>query len=539
MVNIGAPQYLARNGYVVAIQDVRGRFASEGGWYPFGDDLGGSTSDGYDTVEWLAAQRFCSGKVGVFGGSYAGFNQYSLARDMPPHLAATFPRQAPRSMHTEWVYRGGAMEFAFLIPRYARRMMADVLRNREVQYARKVLEPQLDLAAHWPLLSHFLFADPYQWIRDYVGRQQDESYWAQWDIAPYYASFDRPSLHVASWFDIFCGGTLTNFMGLRAQAPSEQARRGHKLVIGPWIHGPFMGQEPEGRIAGEMDFGPSAVWDYKENMLRWFDCWIKGVGNGIADEPDVRYFVMGSNRWKTAADWPPPGIGFRPMYFKAEPSGSARSLNDGSLSWEPPDADHAEVSYIHDPDNPVPSLGGAALFNLSPDEATTAEHWADLNAQAGCRDQCPIEERCLTFTSAVLERDLEVTGPVRAVVHLASSAVDTDVVVRLCDVYPDGRSMLLCDGITRARFRESPFQAALLRPGEVYPIRVDLWATANVFQAGHRIRVVVSSSCYPRFDVNPGTGESMLAMGERIRAENRLYLDRGRPSRIVLPLIGG
>ena len=537
MVNIGAPAYLARHGYVVAVQDVRGRYASEGAWYPFGDDLSGETSDGYDSVEWLAAQPFSNGKIAVFGGSYAGFNQYTLARNMPPHLTAAFPRQGPQCLHTEWVYRGGALEFAFMVPRFARRLSAEVLRNRELQFSRKVREYQLDLANGWPLPSHAMFSDPFQWIRDDVARQEDEGYWKQWDIGPDWDSFSRPSFHVASWFDIFCGGTLRNFRGIRDRAVSPGARSKHKLIIGPWIHGPFMADAPPGRIAGEMDFGEGARWDYKGTMRRWFDCWLQERDDGIRDEPDVRYFVMGLNEWRAAPDWPPPGIDHRKFYFRQERSGSAGSVNDGSLGWRAGAADARPAVFTHDPDEPVPSLGGATLFNLSPLESSTAERWEDLNAQAGSRDQRPIEARCLTFTSPPLDEDLEVTGPVEAVVYLSSSAVDTDLVVRLCDVHPDGRSMLICDGIQRGRYRESPFRSALLEPGTVYEIRVDMWATSNLFRAGHRVRVIVNSSCYPRFDVNPGTGKSALLSGDRVKAENRVYLDTHRPSHILLPVI--
>ena len=303
MVRIDAPRTLARSGYVVAIQDVRGRFASEGAWYPFGDDLGGHQSDGCDSVEWLAAQPFSTGKIGVFGGSYAGFNQYTLARNMPPHLAAAFPRQAPQCLHSEWAYRGGALEFAFLVPRFSRHMFAEALRNRQIQFARKFHDYQLDMETRWPLPDHYLFSDPFAWLRDYTSRQEDAAYWSQWDIAPHWANFDRPAYHVASWFDLFLGGTLRNFRGM--------PRRNHKLIIGPWIHGAFMAHTPQGRLTGEMDCGEVAKWDYTDTMRRWFDCWLKDRDDGIASEPAVRYFVMGSNQWKTAADWPPPGIDYR------------------------------------------------------------------------------------------------------------------------------------------------------------------------------------------------------------------------------------
>jgi putative CocE/NonD family hydrolase len=298
-----------------------------------------------------------------------------------------------------------------------------------------------------------------------------------------------------------------------------------------------MATEPEGRITGEMDCGSVATWNYSEEMLSWFNYWLKGHPNQSAERADVRYFVMGANEWRDSSDWPPPGIVFTRYYLNSDHSGTARSLNDGSLRTAPPSRPSPPASYMHDPSNPVPSLGGAALFNLSPNESTTAEHWADLNAQAGSRDLRPIEGRCLTFTSEPLPVDLEVTGPVRATIYFNSTAVDADLVVRLSDVHPDGRSMLLCDGIQRARYRKSPFRSELLTPQVTVEVKVDLWATSNLFFKGHRIRVVISGSCYPRFDINPGTGQSMLARGPMIRSENRIHVEPGMASFIELPIL--
>ena len=532
MVNIGAPQMLCRNGYVVAIQDTRGRFASEGEWYPFRDEACGEHRDGYDTVEWLAAQPFSTGQVGAFGGSYAGFNQYTMAGAMPPHLAATFPRQAPSSLRRQWVYRGGALEMGFIALRWARRMFVEALRNRAAQYDRRAQRATLG----WPFPGGPLLSNPYQWLDDYVHRQEDEDYWRQWDIRPFHANFDRPAYHVASWFDIFFGGSLENFIGMRAAAGSDEARRRHRLVIGPWLHGPFMYRAPEGRIAGQLDFGEAAFWDYKGQMLRWFDYWLKGKSSGIESEPQVRYFVMGANQWRSADDWPPPGLTVRRLYFSAEPSGSSSSLNDGSLSWESPQSAAASHAFRHDPDDPAPSVGGATLFTIDRGEAEQAESWQDFNVQGGSHDQRPIEGKSLTFTTKPLDQDLEIAGPVQATVFVSSDCVDTDFVVRLCDVYPDGRSMLLCDGIQRMRYRNSDFEPSLMEPGKVYPVTVDLWATSNRFMAGHRIRVVVNSSCFPRYDVNPGTGESALLSTKRRVAENRVYADSERASFLELPV---
>jgi putative CocE/NonD family hydrolase len=409
----------------------------------------------------------------------------------------------------------------------------EALRNRSAQYDRKAAQPDLN----WPILGDPLLSDPFQWHEDYIRRQDDEEYWRQWDIKPFHQDFDRPSFHVASWFDIFCGGSLENFAGTRAAARSETIRNAHRLIIGPWAHGPFMYREPEGRWSGEMDFSQAALWDYAGAMLRWFDHWLKGAANGVEAEPAVRYFMMGSNEWREAADWPPANVTYRRLYFRSGKSGSSPSLNDGVLSWDGPQSDEAPQSYVHDPDNPVQSVGGATLFAIPRSEAAQPESWHDVNAQAGSRDQRPIESRCLTYTSAVLETDLEIAGPVRATIFLSSNCVDTDVVVRLCDVYPDGRSMLLCDGIQRARYRSSDFSPSLLEAGKVYEIHVDLWATSNMFGAGHRVRVIVNSSCFPRFDVNPGTGKSSLLSAERIVATNKIFSDQKRSSFIELPLI--
>jgi uncharacterized protein len=535
MVNIGAPQYLARHGFVVAVQDTRGRYASEGSWYPFREEAWGEQQDGYDTVEWLAAQPWSAGKVGTFGGSFAGFNQYLLAGHFPPHLAAQFPRQAPCSLRREWVYRGGALELGFNFLWGARQSL-EALRNRSAQLERQIAQSQMELLSSWPLMSQPLLSNPFAWLHDYLTLQEEEGYWRRWDVAPHHAGCDRPTYHMASWYDIFLGGTLQNFIGMRAQAGSEDARRKHRLIIGPWLHGPWTDQNPHGRRAGEIDFGEIAFWDYKGGMRRWFDYWLKGIDNGVLNEPAVRYFVMGLNQWRTAEDWPPPGILYQRAYFREQSSGSAQSINDGSLGWEPPTQSVEPARYIHDPEHPVTSVGGNTLYSLAPKRPGEDASWEDLNAQAGARDQRVIESQCLTFSSAPLREDLELTGPVLASLYISSSAVDTDFVVRLCDVYPDGRSMLVCDGIQRARYRESDFRPSLLEPGTVVPLTVDLWATSNLFPAGHRIRVVVNSSCFPRYDVNPGTGESGAKGSRRVRAENRIYLDPQYPSHMVLPV---
>jgi putative CocE/NonD family hydrolase len=536
MVSIGAPEFLASNGYVVAVQDARGRFASEGLWYPFRDEAWGTHRDGFDTVEWLAKQEWCDGQVATFGGSFAGFNQYLHAGAPSPHLRAMFARQAACSLRDEWVYRGGAFELGFMLL-WAARNSCEALRNRVAQIERITMRRQLEFLQCQPLAENPWFSDPFEWIKDYLLRQNDESYWSQFDVARFHESFAAPIYHLASWFDIFLGGSLRNFIGMRNAGGSEEARQRHRLTIGPWMHGPRTDSDQDGRIAGEMDFGDAARWDYKGEMLRWFDSVLKRKPSGFDNGPAVRYFVMALNRWRTADEWPPRSVVFKELYLNADRSGSAASLNDGSLSWTPGEPNALPARYRHDPRQPVETLGGNTLYSLTP-QAGEPLGWRELNAEAGSRDQRKIEGRCLTFTSQPLDSDLEVTGPVFARLFISSSAVDTDFVVRLTDVHPDGRSMLVCDGIQRARYRESNYHPSLLEPGRVYEVVVDLWATSYLFRRGHRLRAVINSSSFPRFDVNLGTGESAATATSMVTAQNTIYADRERRSHLVLPLNG-
>jgi uncharacterized protein len=446
-----------------------------------------------------------------------------------------FARQAPCSLRDEWVYRGGAFELGFMFL-WAARQSLEALRNRMAQIDRMSSRRQLNFLRFRPLRENPLFSDPFDWIKDYLRLQEDESYWKQWDVAQFHETFRVPTYHLASWYDLFLGGSLRNFTGMRNAAGSEEARRRHRLTIGPWMHGPRTDSEPDGQRAGEVDFGPEARWDYKGEMLRWFDHTLKKKPCDFDSSPAVRYFVMGLNRWRACDEWPPKSVIYRPLYFDSRPSGSARSLHDGGLSWTAPKENAPSVRFKHDPDSPVGTVGGSTLYSLTAQRPGGPLGWNELNAQAGSRDQRNIEDRCLTFTTEPLDADLEVTGPVVANLFISSSAVDTDFVVRLTDVHPDGRSMLVCDGIQRARYRESNYRPSLLEPGKVYELTVDLWATSHLFQRGHRIRAVVNSSNFPRFDINPGTGESGATATTMVIAENAVYLDRARPSHLVLPV---
>ncbi len=513
-VQIGAPQFFTDHGYAVVIQDVRGRFASEGRFYPFKYDGWGEQQDGYDTVEWIAAQPWCDGRVGTIGGSYAGATQYRMAPTRPPHLRAMAARQSASDYWAEWVYHGGAFELGFMLHwtlrweffNLAHLASGDEYERRKAELA-DAIEDMDDLYQRLPLAPDPLVVGLEDWYNEFLAHPADGPFWQQWSIARQHHQVDTPIFHLGGWFDIFINGTLKNFTGLRANARSQAARDAQKLIVGPWIHSPANMLKP---TQGDVNFGPASVRDYNEMRLPWFDYWLKGRSNVVMDEPPVQLFVMGENRWRSADTYPLPDTQYQSWYF----------CGGGGLTTMPPTTDEPPDTFLFDPAHPTPTLGGCTLYMSS-----------------GPFDQTPAEAWGLTYTSTPLPHDLTIIGPVACVLLGASSAVDTDWVVRLTDVEEDGFSRLLCDGILRARYRASHINPTPLTPGEVYEFVVDLWATANTFKAGHCIRVAVCSSSFPRFDRNLGTGE-VPAQGGRVCVQhNTVFHDALRPSRIILPVI--
>ena len=513
-VQMGAPAYFAANGYAVVIQDVRGRFKSEGRFVPFQDDGWGPKRDGLDTVEWVAGQTWCNGQVGTIGGSYSGATQYQLAPTRPPHLRAMYVREASADYQAEWVYHGGAFELAFMLgwtadwtcSNLAHLAAGDEYARRKANLEKAIAEMER-WQKHLPLSPNPLLAGLEDWYDNCLAHPDDGPFWWQWNVEQQHPEIDTPICHLGGWFDIFLNGTLKNFMGLRAEARTAEAGRAQRLIVGPWVHGPW--NVPKS-LQGEVDFGPAAARDYNAMRLPWFDHWLKGHENGVTTEPAVHLFVMGGNQWRTAEDYPWPDTRYTAWYLH----------QSGRLDAKEPTEAEQPDSYLYDPDNPVPSRGGNTLY-----------------PPGGAFDQRPIEERCLTYTSDPLPHDLTIIGNVRCVLYALSSAPDTDWVVRLTDVHPDGFSRLLCDGILRARYRQSRIAPTLLAPDQIYEFGVDLWATANTFKAGHRIRVAVTSSSFPRFDRNLNTGGACGTESARQVALNTIFHDQRRWSRIILPVV--
>ena len=509
----------AQSGYVVIVQDVRGRYSSEGEWYPFLHE----SQDGYDTVEWAAALPFSNGKVGMFGGSYVGATQMLTAIAHPPHLAGICPVVTASNYHDGWTYQGGAFEQWFN-ESWTSGLAQDTL-NRAVQNATNAMNGAWRLPLTRYPLFNFSKGDlkldspeslaPY--FLDWLAHPDYDDYWKRWSIEEHYPEITVPALTVAAWYDIFQGGSLRNYEGIKAKGGTAAAKNGQHLLV---IIG---GHAGGGRKIGDVDFGAAAEADESDMTLRWYDYLFKGARNEFARKP-VRIFVMGINQWRNEDNWPLARAKETKYFLHA--SGPANSLRGaGTLSTSAPGSESTD-QYVYDPANPVPTIGGPLCCD--------SKHLAP-----GPKDQRPAEARedVLVYSTGPLTADMEVTGPVRLELYAKSSAVDTDFTAKLVDVWPDGFAQNLTEGILRARYRDSQNAPKLMNPGELYKLSIDLWSTSNVFRQGHRIRLEISSSNFPRFDRNLNTGRSGEFETRSVTATNTIYHDAGHPSAVVLPVI--
>ncbi len=528
--------FFPTHGYVVLSQDCRARFESEGDYY---NPLFQEVQDGYDTVEWAARQPWSNGRVGTTGQSYLGATQYTLATNnpLPPQLQAMAPVSASSDFHQSWVYHtGGAMEWGWMVP-YAIHKGRNTLERLGrsdllAQMDDYVLEPgnfgrplKDEWFRHLPLkdwIGRLQETAPY--FREYFEQELDGPYWWQLNLLRNLEGIKIPLFHVSSWYDIFLEGALNAYRAITDQGGSETARRNQKLLVGPWAHIRPYTRATSGDT-GDIDFGPEAQIELHDHLRRWFDYWLKDIDTGIMDEPPVNIFVMGggvtgNGRWRHENEWPLARTHYTRYYLHSDGSANTRS-GDGTLSTVPPGAEPPD-RYVYDPADPAPTLRGNTLM-----------------IPHGVADQRSTEDRgdVLVYTSDPLEQDLELTGPIKVQLFAASSAVDTDFTAKLVDVRPDGYAQNIQDGIIRARYRSSARQPTFITPGQVYEYTIDLWATSQVFKAGHRLRVEISSSNFPRFDRNPNTG---APLGEDTRletAQQTVQHSADYPSHIVLPVI--
>jgi uncharacterized protein len=520
--------YFPSRGYVVVVQDTRGRFRSEGEFYPFIHEA----QDGYDTVEWAATLPWSDGNVGTVGQSYLGLVQYFAAPQRPPHLKAMSPVSGPVTYFEDCVYRRGVFELGWMLAYFTFMARNTLERKGLYEQQRPILDSYLsrpdlpisplkkEVYRHLPLRDWGeRLKDGAPYFADFLRHPTDGPYWHATDLRRQLHDVNVPMFHVGSWYDAFQYDTLTLFTGLRERALTPEARRSQKLLMGPWGHLlPYA--VPTSQGTGDIDFGPEALIELHALQLRWFDHFLKGADNGVLDEAPVRLFVMGDNRWRDENEWPLARTRYTKVYLH---SGSkANTLRGaGRLSLIVPGEEQPD-RYTYDPQDPVPTRGGTTL-----------------GMALGVFDQAKIEERedVLVYTGDVLAADMEVTGPVSLKLFAASSAPDTDFTAKLVDVRPDGYAQNIAEGVIRARFRESLSSPTLLTPEKVYEYTIDLWATSHVFKAGHRLRLEVSSSNFPRYDRNPNTGHDFAVDAELRCARQMVFHDHRYPSYLVLPVI--
>lgn len=505
--------YLASHGYVVILQDTRGRFDSEGEFYPFRHEA----NDGYDTVEWAAALPYSDGRVGMYGGSYVGATQMLAASSAPPHLVGIFPYVTAMEYYEGWTYEGGAL-MQWFTESWTSGLVIDTVTRKTA-----ALNRARQWAEQLPVEDYRLFSLPTPqevapYFRDWVQHESNDEYWRAVKVSDHYSKMNIKALHSGGWHDIFSGGSIRNFIEMQKQAPTEEARKGQRLLMGPWAHA---ATSPEGKI-GDVTFGKQAVLDMNAAIVKWYDFVMKGKKNEFASDAPVKIFVLGENVWRDEKEFPLARTNYTKYYLHA--AKGANSINgDGLISTALPKAEKPDV-FEYDPLSPVRTIGGRLCCGGLP---------------PGPFDQSPNESRAdvLVYSTPPLTQDVEVTGFITAEIYASTSAADTDFTAMLVDVDEKGYARYLGDGIIRARYRNSTAKPEPIEPNKIYKYTIDLWATSNVFKAGHRIRVYLSSSNFPRFNRNLNTGEKTFGGTNIVKAKQTIYHDAEHPSAIVLPII--
>jgi len=503
-IDSGNGKYWTSKGYAVVSQDCRGRFDSEGVWDPFLHEK----QDGFDTHEWIGQQNWCNGKIGTAGGSYVGFTQWISAPEGSDYVKTMIPVVPFSETYSDIHYIGGAYQLALTMGWGTAVSYEPAERPKEINWDKAF--KQLPLVEWDKAIGKEVF-----YLRDWVKHNTYDEYWKKRGIAGEYENITVPILNIGGWYDIFSKATLDMINKVKEQSKVHSARRNQFVIMGPWTHGVNQTQ------VGELNFGEQAKLELRRLETDWYDYWLKGKDTGVEDWPAVKIFVMGENQWRDEREWPLSRTRWTKAYLHS--GGNANSVDgDGVLHFGPPSYEEPDT-FVFDPNNPVPTAGGNNLFG----------------APAGPFDQQKVEKRddVLVYTSAPLKEDTEITGSIKMVLYAASTAKDTDFTAKLVDVHPDGRAINLCDGIIRTRYRNSVTKVELIEPGTIYKYDIDLWVTSNLFKKGHRIRLEVSSSNFPRFDRNPNSGKPFGTDTELLKATQTVYHDAKHPSHVVLPVI--
>ena len=495
-------KFWAKKGYAAVIQDVRGKFTSEGTFEPFENEV----ADGYDTVDWAAKQPWSDGNVGVMGESYYGYTTWAAAVSQHPNLKCIAPANINMDVYSS-AYRQGAFDL---------QLMGDWAIGMDARTYQNAL--RLD---HWhlPLIAMDEAAGiPSYSYKRLVANPYGGGAWDGINLDGWYDQISIPILHLGGWYDVFLNGTIGDWQEIRSARSALPSAAPQWLVLGPWDH---ESTTDETHRIGQLDIGDRSAttqWDVRQ---AFFDYCLKGMETELASQPAVQIFVVGDNDWRLEHEWPLARTQYTDYYLHS--NGAANTVQgDGSLSPVPP-GDEAPDQYTYDPQDPV-------------QYATGVDYWSLAEKM---KDRARVEQRddVLVYTTAALSEDVEITGPISATLYAASSAPDTDFTVALVDVSPDGSTHLVQEGIIRASFREGPDLRSPIEPGKVYEYVLDLWATSYVLKAGHRIRVEVSSSNFDRYDRNPNTGKDFGLGAETVPATQTIYHSSEYPSRITLPVI--
>ncbi|MET8406403.1 CocE/NonD family hydrolase [Streptomyces sp900116325] len=518
---------LLEAGYALVVQDCRGTYRSEGEFVPHMADR----ADGEDTVAWIADQPWSDGTVGMYGASYLGMVQWEATATGAPALKAIAPAfTSIDNYEAPWYSAGGALSLSLVTFWNAMMYAADAQRSLALGEGTVAQMQQLGQAALFPeSLNDVLptgevpvLAAYGKWWDDWMAHPSHDGYWDAMELTPELKNVTAPALNIGGWYDLYIGQTLRTYTTARQQAGSAQAREGQRLIIGPWDHISASGVYPDrsfGPLASAQMLGLTGL------HVKFFDRWLRGDATALDGVAPVKIFVMGIDQWRDEQEWPLPDTRWTDFHLTS--AGHANTVDgDGALTIEAP-AGAERDTYLYDPRRPVTTAGGACL-PMTPGFGGPV----DQRSVAGRED-------VLCFAGPVLEEPVEVTGPVSLTLFVSSSAVDTDFTAKLVDVFPDGKAINLCDGILRTRYRGGLATEEFMEPGTVYEITIDMTGTSNVFLPGHRIRVDISSSNFPRYDRNTNTGGVIAHESEEqmIAAINHIHHGPDHPSRLVLPVI--
>lgn len=502
----------AARGYVYIVQDVRGRETSGGEWYPFRHE----GRDGYDAVEWAAALPYSNGKVGMTSGSYEGIVQLYAAMENPPHLVCLFLGVTPSDIYGQLVYNDGAFMLA-LAQAWSGALSVGEFGKRVGPAANPAYWAKSLPLAEFPLVVVPGREGVGKYYQDWLKHPAYDDYWKEISFERNYDKIKVPVMHWPGWYDVFLVGSLRNFTGLKEHGGSEAARTGQRMVVMPGGHAGY------GAKVADVDFGAKSVFEIGKSAMRWFDWQLKGIDDGIAQEKPVKLFIMGENVYRYEDSWPL-ARAVPTRYFLRSHGRANTAQGDGWLSLEAP-ADEPVDRFVYDPANPMPTMGGATLGIAAP--------------PPGPVDQRPLANRSdlLVFTTPAFTKPTEITGPLSLDAFVSSSVEDTDLVGRIIDVHPDGKAILLTEGILRLRYRNSFERPELMVPGQIYRVKLDLWATANLFGVGHKLRLEVTGSSFPRYDRHPNHGGDLSGPTTPVAATTVIHHDRDHPSALILPLI--